>query len=258
MKVIVFDTETNGLFPKTQEDKWPYIVQFSYAVYDTVARRVVEEYDTIVRIPEDVDIPDVCVKIHGITKEMSLKSGVSMTTVLQTFHAALQECDRVIAHNIAFDRTMLKLECKRNHVDIIDISAREYCTMARGRYMCNIPYITATGYHIIKSPKLCELHDFLFGVGSTPKNTHNSRIDTAVCLRCYVKMEHGTDLCDTDARFKHAYYTPTPSHHNNIHIIDNDNDDDAMVYPYLDPDYDEIADLYIDDQHLVLALPVGK
>ena len=45
MKLIIFDTETTGL-PKTKNINidylylWPYIVQFSYIIYDTEINKI--------------------------------------------------------------------------------------------------------------------------------------------------------------------------------------------------------------------------
>lgn len=40
-----------------------------------------------------------------------------------------------------------------------------------------------------KYPKLCELHEHLFG--SVPENLHNALVDTLVCLRCFLMIRCG-------------------------------------------------------------------
>ena len=49
MKVLVFDTETTGLPPfnrvptKYNIKDWPYIVQFSFIIYDITTDRIITE-----------------------------------------------------------------------------------------------------------------------------------------------------------------------------------------------------------------------
>ena len=55
MRVLVFDTETTGL-PKSKIinpdtlNLWPYIVQFSYVIYDTDVNDMVVSSDNIVKV----------------------------------------------------------------------------------------------------------------------------------------------------------------------------------------------------------------
>jgi hypothetical protein len=50
MKILAFDTETTDLPPKNKTLKneelhlWPYIVQFSYIVYDTETHGICKSY----------------------------------------------------------------------------------------------------------------------------------------------------------------------------------------------------------------------
>ena len=78
MKVLVFDTETTGLIefpiPRYREsEKWPYIVQFSYIIYDK--GEITKIVDEIIKLPDGIEIPQKCVDIHHITTEMSRTKG---------------------------------------------------------------------------------------------------------------------------------------------------------------------------------------
>ena len=89
MRVIVFDTETNGL-PKGGNKSppnpytWPYVCQLSWLVFDDVTEKLYTR-DYIIRLPEGVTIPKVCSDIHGITNERMRNEGVDISGVLQEF-----------------------------------------------------------------------------------------------------------------------------------------------------------------------------
>ena len=74
MKILVFDTETTGLplggkkIPVYKVDLFPYIVQISWATYDTCSTEL-NINDHIIKLPDDEDIPEDSIKIHGITNE---------------------------------------------------------------------------------------------------------------------------------------------------------------------------------------------
>ena len=88
MRVIIFDTETNGLIPKDKNivtenlDKMPYIVQLSFILFDTNSMRIVVEHDFIIQVPENIEISDESAKIHGISKQISSVNGVVIKSSL--------------------------------------------------------------------------------------------------------------------------------------------------------------------------------
>ena len=49
----------------------------------------------------------------------------------------------------------------------------------------------------MKFPKQIELHKYLFGDVVDEDKLHNSFVDILLCLRCYMKMVHDTDVVDT-------------------------------------------------------------
>ena len=112
----------------------------------------------------------------------------------------------IVAHNIQFDREMIRVEMERNREQILtfdtnmifnaeyekSVNKEIYCTMQMGRNVCKIVSLTKTGKTYFKSPKLIELYEHLFGM--SPKDLHNSLVDTYVCLRCFVKLRFKFDL----------------------------------------------------------------
>lgn len=223
MRVLVFDTETTGL-PKSKIinpdtlNLWPYIVQFSYVIYDTVLNDIVETCDSLVKLEDGITIPEDSTKIHGITDEISKKNGIDIDLILEDFFYHLKNVDLLVGHNVSFDINMIKVELLRiiyeNHLNISDEEIKTikynlhfltnykniFCTLQCSIELCNIKAINKFGKEYIKFPKLLELHQKLFE--STPNNLHNSFNDILVTLRCYIKLRYNTDLNEDCNSFK--------------------------------------------------------
>ena len=64
-RYLVFDVETNGLMPsrvpyKSSSSKiedYPYILQLSFAIYDVHEKKVIQQFDSYVDVPDDVKVP---------------------------------------------------------------------------------------------------------------------------------------------------------------------------------------------------------
>ena len=82
MKILFFDTETTGLISK---NNFPYIVQFSYIIYDMDLKEIILKYDEIIQLPPTIQIPEESTKIHHITTEMSRESSVEIIDCLKEF-----------------------------------------------------------------------------------------------------------------------------------------------------------------------------
>lgn len=221
MRVLVFDTETTGL-PKTKIispdtlDLWPFIVQFSYIIYDISSNKIVKSKDYKVKLPENILIPEESTKIHGITNEISRQFGVPIEQILIDFCSDVKTVDKLIGHNIVFDINMVKIEllrliynktlsrrqltsCKHD-LYLITNFKDICCTLKDSVNFCNIQSIDKYGKMFLKYPTLSELHQKLFSI--SPNNLHNSFHDIIVTLRCYMKLKHDIDLFDNCDTFK--------------------------------------------------------
>ena len=144
MKILVIDTETNGLPPKGSKiedailNDWPYIVQLSYILFDTANNKIISLIDNIVKVPDDVDINYKSSEIHGITKQMSKKKGIDIIDLLKVLNKNIKLCDVIVGHNIKFDINMIIIECLRNNfLEKINIDNKMYeCTMKIGKTKC--------------------------------------------------------------------------------------------------------------------------
>jgi DNA polymerase III epsilon subunit-like protein len=146
--------------------------------------------------------------------------GVPIDVAMRQFYADYMRCNAIVAHNIDFDRAMIKIEFARicgqdrdNDQVCYQDRANEYpcwdkifdpgfekacdketiCTMRWGRNICKIERTDRHGKPYWKSPKLSELYEHLFQEPA-PDGLHNALVDTLVCLRCYVKLRFRFDL----------------------------------------------------------------
>ena len=222
MRVLVFDTETTGL-PSSKilnPDKlnlWPYIVQFSYVIYDTILNDIVKSSDKIVKMKDGITIPEDSTKIHGITNESSQKNGINIDVILNNFFNDFRTVDLLVGHNVSFDINMIKLELLRliyeSTPEVYDFEIKDYkynlhfltnyksicCTLQESIDLCNIKATDKFGKEYTKFPKLLELHQKLFE--STPNNLHNSFNDILVTLRCFMMLKHNIDLNEKCSTF---------------------------------------------------------
>ena len=157
MRVLVFDTETTGL-PEPgnpsiyQTERWPYILQLSYIVYDTTTNELVAVIDRLVCPPSDIVISPESTAVHNITPLMCRLHGKPIREVLTEFNIWHARCDRIVGHNVSFDKRILIVECIRNNVKGFTLSNPHvgfYCTMRNGVDKCQIPALSKKVTHIL-------------------------------------------------------------------------------------------------------------
>lgn len=220
-RVLVFDTETTGLVPKTDHQKriypaleeYPYMLQLCFVIYNLDTETVEKEYNEYIRVDDDVPILPIITQITGITRDMcTAPRGVDVADALTAFYDAYRRCGVVVAHNIRFDKEVVKGEMERNHHAMVDRGCAcpvalfhhvymrihgmsSVCTMFDGARIAQqlpltgaIPDPASNPIQIVpyKWPKLAELHRRLFG--TVPEGLHDARVDVMACLRCYQEM----------------------------------------------------------------------
>lgn len=199
MKLLIFDTETTGLpekfnTPITETDKWPYIVQLSWILYDKTTHEIINIQDHIIKCP--IDIPLESSKIHGITNSYAKRKGIPLQKAMDLFDIDMQKADLMVAHNISFDKRVYMVEAIRNtrphYFTNGDGAKPEYCTMKETKIFCNIESTSTYWGKYIKYPSLLELHEKIFGVVAT--GAHNSMVDVVICLRCYISYTQNIDI----------------------------------------------------------------
>ena len=217
-RFMVFDVETTGLIPRRKYndplpplDTLPHILQISCVIYETTSWSVIKTINLYIRVAEDVVIEPMITNLTGITRQICDEQGTSIDVAMNAFYQEFMQCNCVVAHNIEFDQEMIQIEMRRLSADpdfvekcplwgsVFDADFMKqrkidkFCTMKVGRNICKIECTNDRGTYL-KSPKLSELYEHLFGKGTVPPNLHNSLMDTFVCLRCFVKMRFKFDM----------------------------------------------------------------
>ena len=210
MKVLIFDVETTGLPERGASlknlTKYPYIVQFSWMIYDASQNRVDGVNDHIVKIPEHITIPIEASNVHGISNDKMRSEGKDINLILDIFTKDMLDSQVIVAHNLSFDKTIVQAEYLRNkRINWLGRHRKvEYCTMRRSLNICNIYKKNMyTGERTKKYPKLMELHHYWFK--TVPNNLHNSLIDIFVCFRCYHQMEYNYDIMEKHKELSNYY-----------------------------------------------------
>ena len=213
MKILVFDTETSGLPEKEasiyDKSKWPYIIQLSYILYDLSNNSSLIK-NNYIKIDESVIITQESYNIHNISREILNAQGINIVPALKEFNECLKKCDIVVGHNISFDKRLIFVECFRHNVTQYFTEFKhyemthkpEFCTMKNTVEFCKLERLTATNKVYYKNPKLSELYTILFPNEQVPKDLHNSLVDVAMTLRCYLKYAYNFDIKEANNSLK--------------------------------------------------------
>tara|TARA_Y100001970_G_C14259543_1_gene878679 strand:- start:14888 stop:16222 length:1335 start_codon:yes stop_codon:yes gene_type:complete len=190
MKYLVFDTETSGLPPyeyrkeifnllKNEKsawdkllNKWPYLMQLTYVIYDTETNELNKIYNKYIETPESIitNLENTISELKNKNDEKALKGAgvlqgnlnrwnssikVNVCNLMKEFLIDINSVDGVVAHNINFDLLMMIATGKRvgDDCDIKLLELLNYenfgdkkiCTMKEGTQICKLPFMEADG-----------------------------------------------------------------------------------------------------------------
>lgn len=119
MKFALFDTETTGLpyHPQAPLDKQPRIIEFGGIITD--GESVLDEISIILN-PE-VQIEPIITKITGLTNE-DLADKPFFFQVVPQIRDFFAQADAVVAHNLSFDKSMVKYDLQRIDQTLADVA----------------------------------------------------------------------------------------------------------------------------------------
>ncbi len=192
IRVIFIDTETNGLpknkyAPASMWQAYPAILQLSWILCTVDGRniRIENKRDIHVRLPEGDEWDKYAAGIHGISEEDCCR-GMAPKDALTALHGAMSSADCVVAHNLAFDKSVIRAAGSREGLDILwpsDIT--EFCTMYSTRDLLQLPS-SPTAKYAYKVPRLSELYEWLYGhtYDICGDALHSSRADTYCLMHC--------------------------------------------------------------------------
>ncbi|MGL2965116.1 DNA polymerase III subunit alpha [Flavobacterium sp. XGLA_31] len=184
---LIFDTETTGLprnwaAPITDTDNWPRCIQIAWQLHDAMGN-LIEHQDYLVK-PEGFNIPYDAERIHGISTELALAQGVSLTEVLEKFNLALSKAKFIVGQNVGFDVNIMGCEFYRVGIasDMSTMPVLDTCTEVTAELL-KLPGGRGGRY---KLPTLTELHGYLFGVPFA--EAHNATADVEATTRCFLEL----------------------------------------------------------------------
>lgn len=189
---IIFDTETTGLpadykASSKDFDKWPSPIEIAWVIIDEEFG-VVSEHNHIIAQPEGFVLDPKITEITGITLEKLQEEGEDIETILNAFAVDAAECESMIAHNISFDRKILKAAWYRafgieEECPIFPMDKNQVCTMQSSTKRCAVPAAGRAGY---KWPKLSEAYEIL--VGMPMKTAHRALVDVQATIEVLQKL----------------------------------------------------------------------
>ena len=162
---LIFDTETTGLphnktAPVEDLDNWPRLVQLAWQLHDEKGN-LLSQGNHIVK-PDGFTIPFNAQKIHGISTDRALEVGEDLRKVLDTFTIDLRRAKVLVGHNIEFDNKIIGAEYLRTNQDNL---LAEFPNIDTAEETKQFTQLAGGPGGRLKSPKLIELYEKLFGEG---------------------------------------------------------------------------------------------
>ena len=205
MKLLLLDTETNGLpknifAPASQWEYYPAILQLSWGLYELEGRTLkrIRGEDTGVALAESVAWDAGAAAVHGIS-EAEARRGTPAALALAHLAVALREADCVVAHNLLFDKSVLRAagyaeahrdpECRPLR-QLWPVGKPELCTMKATRGLLRIPLPSDPTSGKWKAPKLNELYTWLYGhvYDMSGAVLHTAKSDTHCLAQCILGL----------------------------------------------------------------------
>ena len=182
------DIETSGLpitggfnkyypFSQTAYYDESRIIELAYIITNS-GENVVLSHSVLIK-PDGFMIENS--HIHGIKHEDAEREGISIKDALLKLGEDLKRfnCDKLVCHNINFDKTIILSETCRNDVNDVTqtiLGLSGICTMDMGKRFMKVR----------KYPKLVELYHYLFK--ETVIQNHRALDDVKLCMKCYFGM----------------------------------------------------------------------
>jgi len=210
---LIFDTETTGLpkrwdAPITDTDNWPRCIQIAWQLHDSMGR-LIEHQDYMVR-PDGFNIPYDAERIHGISTDLALEQGISLTEALEKFNIALSKSKFIVGQNVGFDVNIMGSEFHRQGLEtpLAAMKVLDTCTEITAE-MLRLPGGRGGRF---KLPTLTELHQYLFNEPFA--EAHNATADVEATTRCFLELvkreNYSHSELDVYPEYFHDFRTTNP------------------------------------------------
>ena len=190
---LIFDTETTGFPLKTvgpSDQKQPAVIQLAVSLSAVAPNEgaeliIITEFCTIIQTGNK-PINSHAQAIHGIDQSMAAL-GMHPLPVIELFCDCIHKADRLIAHNLAFDQSIINILLSTNGARA-DTQRRfqnmpsYFCTMLKSMDILRLP----GRFGKPKWPKLAELHRYLFNEDFV--GAHDALCDVRATRRCYYEL----------------------------------------------------------------------
>jgi DNA polymerase III epsilon subunit-like protein len=127
--ILVWDTETTGLtlHPDADPFKQPKIIEFGGILLSRVDGSILSEHTWFVQpgVALDADIQ----RITGL-KDEDLYTAQRFGACVQRFADVFSKASAMVAHNLPFDRAVLRGELVRNNIADFPWPRGEFCTVS--------------------------------------------------------------------------------------------------------------------------------
>jgi len=195
MRILFVDTETNGLPVNRHlsEKQWAYfpeILQLGWEVWDLtvgVQPTLVKSEDYLLKQSPHIKWSAEAEKFHKIPLDLCQNTGLEWIPVLSLLNSDIQSCDAIVAHNLEFDRKIIRAAMYRTEiVPWPENTVGELCTMrgTEGFFDFGLNRIGKP-----KAPSLKELHNVCIpgtydcsGAGGPWHNAAHDLHCTALCF----------------------------------------------------------------------------
>lgn len=181
--IMVFDTETTGLplHPTAPLAKQPQIIEFGAALLSRETGEIVDEMNILINPGYGVFLEAVITKITGITDD-DLVGCPMFEAALPMMRAFFARATGVIAHNLPFDKSLVRYELARLDMPLHELPwpERELCTVGAFQEIWG------------RRPKLVELYEW--SLGKPLEQTHRAIDDVRALVEIVQKEGVWRDL----------------------------------------------------------------
>lgn len=229
-------------------EEWPRVIQLAFILYDTEKTKQLGFYDKLVKLPDGQQVPPDSTAVHGITDTDLEEKGIPIRTAIKMFINFFNKADFVVGHNVQYDINVICAELTllirnpetstQDKADMRSViqklmwdKSKRYCTLHNSRSVCKLPkhvyemdklLLDETGREVVdysldqygnrkmRNPRLETAHQVMFHQKSNGQ-LHNALVDVAVCLRIFMKLFKGVDLCDTSNKVTNKFICDTIS-----------------------------------------------
>lgn len=187
---MIFDTETSGFPDKKvsiKDEKQPILLQLAFIVVDHEKNAAVH-YSTPLFYGEAHPADNEATTIHKKSMDHCSRYGYILLEAIRFFQYQLHRCDRVVAHNLAFDMHIMQIATARvmglEMAETLFDKVDQICTM---KTLIDTIKKTPKRYGRYGWPKLSEAYKW--ATGTELKNAHDAMVDVRACATVLKAIE---------------------------------------------------------------------